>query len=152
MSYGPEQRGGAACCAVTVSRKAIPSPIIDRGGNLLIAMTQAAFDKYIGELREDGILIYDHTAVKLPELPASMKTYGIDALDIAGNQLGNSKFANSVLIGALAAVLAKNGMNEADQADFSRAFEEAVAEKFGKKPGAVEANINAFNAGLAAMK
>ena len=150
-SYGPEQRGGAACCAVTVSRKAIPSPIIDRGGNLLIAMTQAAFDKYIGELREDGILIYDHTAVKLPELPATMKTYGIDALDIAGNQLGNSKVANSVLIGALAAVLAANGMNEADQADFSNAFKEAVEEKFGKKPGAVEANINAYNAGLNAF-
>ena len=49
-------------------------------------------------------------------------------------------------------MLAKNGMNKADQADFSRAFAEAVEEKFGKKPGAVEANINAYNAGLAAMK
>ena len=151
-SYGPEQRGGSACCAVTVSRKTIPSPIIDRGGNLLIAMTQAAFDKYIGELRDDGILIYDHTSVKLPELPATMKTYGIDALDIAGNRLGNSKFANSVLIGVLAAVLAENGMNEADQADFSKAFSEAVTEKFGKKPGAVEMNIKAYQAGLEAFR
>ena len=76
----------------------------------------------------------------------------IDALDIAGNQLGNSKFANSVLIGALAAVLAENGMNEADQADFSKVFAEAVEEKFGKKPGAVEMNIKAYQAGLDAFR
>ncbi|MBQ9803270.1 MAG: 2-oxoacid:acceptor oxidoreductase family protein [Lentisphaeria bacterium] len=150
-SYGPEQRGGSACCAVTVSRQAIPSPIIDRGGNLLIAMTQAALDKYLPELREDGILIYDHTAVKLPALPATMQTYGLDALAIADEKLGSSKFANSVLLGALAAVLAKNGMNEADQADFDRAFAEAVEEKFGKKPGAVETNIKAYEAGKAAL-
>ena len=150
-SYGPEQRGGSACCAVTVSRQAIPSPIIDRGGNLLIAMTQAALDKYLPELREDGILIYDHTAVKLPALPATMQTYGLDALAIADEKLGSSKFANSVLLGALAAVLAKNGMNEADQADFDRAFAEAVEEKFGKKPGAVETNIKAYDAGKAAL-
>ena len=150
-SYGPEQRGGAACCAVTVSRGAIPSPIIDRGGNLLIAMTQAAFDKFIPELREDGILIYDHTAVKLPKLPATMQTYGVDALAVADEKLGSSKFANSVLIGVLADVLAKNGMNADDQADFDRAFAEAVTEKFGKKPGAVEANIKAYEAGKAAL-
>ncbi len=150
-SYGPEQRGGSACCAVTVSRKAIPSPIIDRGGNLLIAMTQAALDKYLPELREDGILIYDHTAVKLPALPETMQTYGLDALAIADEKLGSSKFANSVLLGALAGVLAKNGMNEADQADFDKAFAEAVMEKFGKKPGAVESNIKAYEAGKAAL-
>ncbi len=150
-SYGPEQRGGSACCAVTVSRKAIPSPIIDRGGNLLIAMTQAALDKYLPELRDDGILIYDHTAVKLPQLPETMQTYGLDALAIADEKLGSSKFANSVLLGALAGVLAKNGMNEADQADFDKAFTEAVAEKFGKKPGAVESNIKAYEAGKAAL-
>ena len=79
-----------------------------------------------------------------------MQPVGADGdrnLHHAGNQLGNSKFANSVLIGALAAALARNGMNEADQADFSRAFAEAVEEKFGKKPGAVESNAQAFAAG-----
>ena len=38
-------------------------------------------------------------------------------------------------------------MNAEDQADFDRAFKEAVEEKFGKKPGAVEMNVNAYNAG-----
>ena len=80
-----------------------------------------------------------------------MQTYGLDALAIADEKLGSSKFANSVLLGALAAVLAKNGMNETDQADFDRAFAEAVEEKFGKKPGAVESNIKAYEAGKAAL-
>ena len=151
-SYGPEQRGGSACCSVIVSRKMIPSPILENGIDLMIAMTQTALEKYLPGLKEDGILIYDCASVKLPELPATVRTYGIDAIDIAANQLGSAKCANSVLMGALAAVLAANGLNEADQADFDRAFKEAVEEKFGKKPGAVEMNIKAYNTGKSSLK
>ena len=151
-SYGPEQRGGSACCSVIVSRKMIPSPILDNGVDLMIAMTQSALDKYLPGLKKGGILIYDHSSVKVPaDLPAETKTYGIDALDIADKKLGNTKCANSVLVGALAAVLAQNGLNEADQADFDKAFKEAVEEKFGRKPGAVEMNITAYEAGKAAL-
>ena len=32
--------------------------------DLLIATTQTALDKYVGELKDDGILIYDNTAAK----------------------------------------------------------------------------------------
>ena len=151
-SYGPEQRGGSACCSVIVSRKMIPSPILDNGVDLMIAMTQTALDKYLPGLKKDGILIYDHSAVDVSKLPATIKTYGIDALDIANRELGNTKCANSVLVGALAAVLAENGLDSADQADFDKAFVEAVVEKFGKKPGAVEMNEKAYQAGKNAMK
>ena len=151
-SYGPEQRGGSACCSVIVSRKMIPSPILESGVDLMIAMTQSALEKYLPGLKKDGILIYDHSAVKLPELPAETRTYGIDAIDIAANKLGNAKCANSVLMGALAAILADNGLNAEDQADFDKAFKEAVEEKFGKKPGAVEMNVAAYNAGKEAFK
>ena len=89
---------------------------------------------------------------KLPALPDTVKTYGIDALDIAAEKMGNTKCANSVLIGALAEILAQNGLDEADQADFAKAFKEAVVAKFGKKPGAVEMNEQAFEIGKAAMK
>ncbi|MBQ9087196.1 MAG: 2-oxoacid:acceptor oxidoreductase family protein [Lentisphaeria bacterium] len=151
-SYGPEQRGGSACCSVIVSRKMIPSPILESGIDLMIATTQTALEKYLPGLKEDGILIYDSSAVKLPELPAAMRTYGVDAIDIAATQLGSAKCANSVLMGVLAAVLAANGLNEADQADFDRAFAEAVEEKFGKKPGAVEMNVKAYEAGKKAFQ
>ena len=112
----------------------------------MIAMTQSALDKYLPGLKEGGILIYDHSSVKLPELPAATKTYGIDALGLA-DQLGNSKCANSVLLGALAGVLARNGLNAEDQIDFDRAFKEAVEENFGSKPGAVELNVKAYAVG-----
>ena len=55
-------------------------------------------------------------------------------------------------MGALAAILADNGLNAEDQADFDKAFKEAVEEKFGKKPGAVEMNVAAYNAGKEAFK
>ncbi len=150
-SYGPEQRGGSACCSVIVSRRMIASPIFDDKTDLMIAMTQTALDKYLPGLKKDGILIYDSSAVKLPELPPETVTCGIDALAIADTQLGSSKYANSVLVGALAAVLEKNILDEADKADFPRVFKEALGEKFGGKPGVIEANIKAYEAGKSAL-
>jgi 2-oxoisovalerate ferredoxin oxidoreductase beta subunit len=147
-SYGPEQRGGAASCAVIVSRNRIPSPMISKDCDLLIATTQTALDKYVGELKDDGILIYDNTAVTLPELPAAMTKVGVDAVGIASRDVGSAKFVNSVLIGVLSVVLEQKGLlNAEDQADFEQAFTAAVREKFGKKPGAVESNAQAFAAG-----
>ena len=147
-SYGPEQRGGAASCAVIVSRNRIPSPMISRDCDLLIATTQTALDKYVGELKEDGILIYDETAVTLPELPAAMTKVGVDAVGIASRDVGSPKFVNSVLIGVLSVVLEQKGLlTPEDQKDFELAFTAAVREKFGKKPGAVESNAQAFAAG-----
>jgi 2-oxoisovalerate ferredoxin oxidoreductase beta subunit len=147
-SYGPEQRGGAASCAVIVSRNRIPSPMITKNCDLLIATTQTALDKYVGELKDDGILIYDNTAVTLPELPAAMTKVGVDAVGIASRDVGSAKFVNSVLIGVLSVVLEQKGLlNAEDQADFEQAFTAAVREKFGKKPGAVESNAQAFAAG-----
>ena len=147
-SYGPEQRGGAASCAVIVSRNRIPSPMISRDCDLFIATTQAAYDKYIGELRPDGILIYDHTAVTPADLPESVIKVGVDAVDVASREVGSAKYVNSVLIGVLSVILEQRGLlDAADQADFEQAFNAAVREKFGKKPGAVELNAKAFAAG-----
>jgi len=149
-SYGPEQRGGSASCAVIVSRKSIPSPIISRDCDLLIATTQVALDKYRHELRKDGILIYDNTAIKDPKMPESVITLGIDAVATATREVGSPKCVNSVMVGALAWLLAEHGyLNAEDQADFEQAFTAAIREKFGKKPGAVELNVKAFAAGFA---
>ena len=77
-----------------------------------------------------------------------MTKVGVDAVGIATRDVGSPKFVNSVLIGVLSVVLEQKGLlNAADQADFEQAFTAAVREKFGKKPGAVESNAQAFAAG-----
>ena len=148
-SYGPEQRGGSASCAVILSRKAIPSPLVD-SCDLLIAMTRAALDKFGYQLKDDGILIYDTSAMEKPAVKPGQKVFGLDALAIA-NRIGNAKCANSAVLGALAAILGKFALTPEDAADYQKVFTEAITESFRKKPQVVEQNIAAFNAGREEM-
>ena len=103
-SYGPEQRGGSANCSVILSRNLIGSPVIDDNCNLLIAMTQVALDKFMHELKPNGVLIYDSSTMRVPtHIADSHPVFGIKALDIALG-LGSLKCANSVIMGALSAI------------------------------------------------
>ena len=149
-SYGPEQRGGSASCAVILSRKAIPSPLVD-SCDLLIAMTKAALDKFGYQLKDDGILIYDTSAMSKPEVKPGQKVFGLDALAIA-NEIGNAKCANSAVLGALAAILNKYALTTEDAADYEKVFTEAITESFRSKPKVVEQNIAAFAAGKKVME
>jgi len=146
-SYGPEQRGGSASCSVIISRDAIGSPIVDRDCDLLIAMTQTALDKFRHELKPNGILVYDRSSMKTPELGKDNILLGIDSLDIATHKVGNPKCANSVLLGALVKLLEGRFLNAEDAADFEKVFGEAIRVSFGSKPKVVEQNMAAFAAG-----
>ena len=150
-SYGPEQRGGAASCAVIMSRNVISNPMVDNNCDLLIALTQMALDKFGHQLSDNGILIYDRSAMNKPQVKANQKVFGLDALAIA-NSVGNSKCANSVILGALAEILKKHGpLSEADTVDYDKVYREALTESFGSKPKVLEQNFAAFEAGKAAI-
>ncbi|HTY09330.1 MAG TPA: 2-oxoacid:acceptor oxidoreductase family protein, partial [Candidatus Edwardsbacteria bacterium] len=63
QSYGPEARGGASKAEVIIADQAIYFPkatAID----ILLAMTQEAWDKYSDDLKPDGIAIVDSFYVK----------------------------------------------------------------------------------------
>ena len=146
-SYGPEQRGGSASCAVIVSKNQVASPLVERDVDLLIAMTQAGLDKYGYQLADNGILIYDVSAMKKPELKPGQTAFGVDALAIA-NSVGNARCANSAILGAMSNILTKmNMLTAADEAEFEKVFTETITESFGSKPKVLEQNIAAFKAG-----
>ena len=151
-SYGPEQRGGSANCSVILSRNLIGSPVIDDSCNLLIAMTQVALDKFLHQLKPNGVLIYDSSTMKVPEhIAESHPVFGIKALDIA-LELGSLKCANSVILGALSAILIDRYLEGADKLDFDRAFEEAIIDCFNNKPDVIKLNLCAFYEGKKAVK
>ena len=69
QSYGPEARGGASRSEVIVSNDVIYHPHVEHP-DIVLAMTQAAADKYAGDLDpERGILIVDSELV--PNVPAA---------------------------------------------------------------------------------
>ncbi|MCQ2352977.1 MAG: 2-oxoacid:acceptor oxidoreductase family protein [Victivallaceae bacterium] len=145
-SYGPEQRGGAASCAVIVNSGAISSPMVDRDCDLLIAMTQTGLDKFRHVLGENGILVYDHSTMAKPAVGPHQKVYGLDALAIA-NSVGNPKCANSAIIGALSVILRNNGFSESEEKAFDAAYQDAITENFAAKPAVLKQNLEAFAAG-----
>jgi 2-oxoisovalerate ferredoxin oxidoreductase beta subunit len=91
-------------------------------------------------------LIYDSTTIKKPECSPDKKVYAVDASDIA-KKIGSLKYANSVILGALAAVMDSNFLTPADQLDFDRTFEEAIMDCFTNKETIIKKNIEAFHSG-----
>ena len=134
-SYGPESRGGACRSEVVVSRGEIHYPSV-RKADVLVALSQTAFDKYIRDLKEDGILLIDPNSVK--DVPKDLVCYDVPAMEIA-HSMGNVKYQNSAVLGALAALLQSMIKKES--------LKSAVSENV--PPKTIEKNLEAFEAGWA---
>ena len=61
-SYGPEMRGGTCNCSVCISDEPIGSPLV-LTPDLLIALNQPSYDKFIGSVRKGGMAFVDSTLV-----------------------------------------------------------------------------------------
>ncbi len=134
-SYGPESRGGACRSEVVVSQGEIHYPSV-RKADILVALSQTALDTYIGDLKEDGIVLIDPNSVK--DLPKNLVCYEVPAMEI-GHSVGNVKYQNSVVLGALAALLKSMIKKES--------LKSAVSENV--PPTTIEKNLEAFERGWA---
>lgn len=96
-SYGPEMRGGTANCSVTLSDIAIGSPLVMHP-NVLVAMNQPSCDKFISEVTEDAVVVFDNTLVA----PATPHAHACSiAATTLAEQSGLAGLANIILVGAL---------------------------------------------------
>ena len=119
---------------------------MDKECNLLIALQQPALDKYLPTLKKNGILLYDESNADCPADPGERVIYTLPASDLA-KQLGDLKYANSVLLGAVAVMMCDLFLDEEDKADFDRVFEEAIMDCFREKEKVIQMNIKAFYIG-----
>lgn len=102
-SYGPEMRGGTANCQVVVSGKPIGSPVISGNADTVIAMNLPSMRKFEGELRPDGLLLYNSSLIADPPERTDIRVAAIPANEIA-NEVGNLKAANIAMLGAYLAL------------------------------------------------
>ncbi len=100
-SYGGEMRGGTANCTVIISDELIASPIV-KNPDILVVMNDQSIRKFQPQLRQMGILLFDSSLIKNPELRSDIEVVGVPATDIS-KTIGNTKSANMVLLGALIA-------------------------------------------------
>ncbi len=100
-SYGPESRGGASSSQIIISDEEIDYPrLIDI--ELLVVMSQEAYDKYIETLPGGGLLLVDEDLVELTHPRDDITVRSIPATRIA-EELGRKIVANIVMLGFTAA-------------------------------------------------
>ena len=111
-SYGPEMRGGSANCAVIISDSPVGSPIITNDATSAIIMNLPSLDKFENSIVKDGVLIINSSLVGKKVSRDDVRAYYIDATDIA-DELGNSRVANMVLLGAYLKITRAVSINSA---------------------------------------
>ena len=101
QSYGPEARGGASKAEVIVADEAIDYPEVRRP-DVSLVLSQAAYDKYAGDTRPGGLLIYDSGLVEVDPDDRSLVRCGLPFTQVATDELGKKVVTNIVAVGALA--------------------------------------------------
>lgn len=135
QSYGAEARGSLARSEVIISDNPIGFPAV-RKCDILVAMNQESLNKFVKDLKEDGVLIVDSTNVeKIPQTKA--KIFKIPATEIAQKLFGESMYANMIMLGALTKIT-----KIVTAKSVEKVVKESVPEKTLKK------NLNAYKKGL----
>ena len=101
QSYGPEARGGASKAEVIVSAEAIDYPEVRRP-DVTLVLSQAAYEKYGGDTKPGGLLVYDSGLVEVDPEDMSVVRCGLPFTQVATEDLGKAVVTNIVAVGALA--------------------------------------------------
>lgn len=136
-SYGAEMRGGTASCSVVVSEEEIGSPYPTKL-DILLAMNEPSYDKFIPQMRDGGIVIVNSSLMSDREYPANVKVYKVAATDLA-NSIENSRGANLVMLGAM---MKTSKLIDADY------FGKGLEEYFGRKGHANPKNLECYQMGI----
>lgn len=134
QSFGPEARGSACSSQLVVSEERVLYPYIQTP-DILVSMSQEAYDKYHGDLKKGGILIIDEDLVKPGKAPKGIDFYSVPSTRFA-EELGNRIFANLVMMGFFTAV---TGITTAEV--MKEALPGLVPDRF------LEKNFTAFDKG-----
>lgn len=102
QSFGPEARGSACSSQLVVSDERVLYPYITTP-QILVSMSQEAYDKYESELPGKGVLIIDTDLVKAKPPKGKVKMYSVPSTRFA-EELGNRIIANLVMMGFFTAV------------------------------------------------
>jgi 2-oxoglutarate ferredoxin oxidoreductase subunit gamma len=135
QSYGPEARGGACAAEVIIDDSPVHYPhIVDP--DILVVMSQGAYNRYVPELRADGLLITDADLVETDEKVAGRRCLAVPATRIA-EEVGRKLVANIVMLGFLGAVTDLVSVDALRDAALSSI-----------PPKTIEMNRRAFDSGL----
>ena len=100
QSYGPESRGGACKSEVVISDEEIDFPKVLEP-DVLIAMSQEAYNTYVDTVKKGGTILLDLDLVQKQKARLGTRVFRVPATRIA-EELGKTIVANVVMLGAFA--------------------------------------------------
>lgn len=134
-SYGSEARGSACHAGVVISDEHISYPKVGKP-DILIALSQTAYTKFLPNVRENGKVLFDCHLIKHQAMDG-VEQIGIPA-QAGALKLGRKSVANVIIV---AAALATGDIIKKD------ALRSAILEQ--SPPAFQEINIKAMEAGFA---
>jgi len=135
QSYGPEARGGASKSEVVIAAGQIDHPEV-LSADVVVTLSQEAYDKYAASVKPGGLLIVDDEKVSNIRIAEAIK---IPISRLAFEKTGKAITANTVALGVLVGL---TGVVSRD------AIEKAVAAR--APHGTQEMNRKALEAGFEA--
>ncbi|MBN2719319.1 MAG: 2-oxoacid:acceptor oxidoreductase family protein [Deltaproteobacteria bacterium] len=136
QSFGPEARGSTCAAQVMINDTQIGYPYIKRS-DIFLVFSQAGYEKYVDELKENAILIYENELITLDDrVPSGVKSCGIPATRIAHEQIGKVITFNMVMLGYFA-----RRTNVVDVEAIKKSIVDSVPS------GTDQINLKAFQAG-----
>jgi 2-oxoglutarate ferredoxin oxidoreductase subunit gamma len=136
QSFGPEARGGSSSAQVIFSDEPILYPYVTEP-DVLVVLSQEAYTRFTPELQHGGILIMEQDLVRVGQLPAGVRVFGVPATRLA-EELGRKVVLNVVMVGFFGAVT-----NLLDPAALRKAVADSVP------PALEKLNLEAFEKGYA---
>ncbi len=137
QSYGPEARGGASRAEVIISDMPIDYPLV-READILLALTEAALEKYRYSIKDSGLILYDNS-INGKVFRAHYYSYPI--IETAYKQIKNPITANMISLGVL---------SMHDIPVKPETIKKYILDRVPKKTK--EININAFSYGQSLVK
>ena len=99
QSYGPEARGGATRADVIISDRSIRFPKVNQP-NVLVCLTQEAYNKFSGSIRPGGLLLTDTHFVK-QERRVDARQRGLGMYKAVMDRIGKPVVLNICMLGAV---------------------------------------------------
>ncbi|MBN1959487.1 MAG: 2-oxoacid:acceptor oxidoreductase family protein [Deltaproteobacteria bacterium] len=135
QAFGPEARGSACSAQVVVSSERILYPYVTKP-NIMVLMSQDAYNRFSKEVAPGGTLIIEEELVKPQTVPEGAQVYKIPATRIA-EELGKKLVVNIVMVGFFAAIT-----NIVDPQAIRKAVEDSVPKS------TIDVNLKAFDRGF----
>jgi len=99
QSYGPEARGGATRADVIISNREIRFPKVNQP-NILVSLTQEAYNRFSGSIRPGGLLLTDNHYVR-QERKVDARQVGLSMYKAVLERLGKPIVYNICVLGTM---------------------------------------------------